>query len=215
VEGISEPPRSQAQQLGKLIMLYDDNRFPSTVPPTSPSPRTCALEAYGWHVQKVADGNDVEAINAAITAAKAETGKPSIIAVRTHIGCGSPNKQDKAAAHGAPLGADEVKLTKEACDWPLDRSSSCRRREAFSRGGQRGQAHAVARARLPGGRRRRAASWDDAWAQPPAGWDADLPSSPEDGRRGHALGAARPSSPGAHLPTLIGGSADLAPSTTR
>ena len=124
MEGISSEAASFAghQQLGKLILLYDDNHI--TIDGSTDLAFTedvCKrFEAYGWHVQKVADGNDVEAIDAAITAAKAETGKPSIIAVRTHIGCGSPNKQDKAAAHGAPLGADEVKLTKEACDWPLD-----------------------------------------------------------------------------------------------
>ena len=71
-------------------------------------------------MQRVADGNDVAAIDAAIAAAKAETGRPSLIAVRTHIGWGSPHKQDTAGAHGAPLGADEVKLTKEACGWPLE-----------------------------------------------------------------------------------------------
>ena len=124
MEGISSEAASLAghQQLGKLIVLYDDNHI------TIDGPTELAFtedvckrfEAYGWHVQRVADGDDVEAIDAAIAAAKAETGKPSLVAVRTHIGCGSPNKQDKAAAHGAPLGADEVKLTKEACEWPLD-----------------------------------------------------------------------------------------------
>ena len=124
MEGISSEAASFAghQKLGKLVVLYDDNHI--TIDGSTDLAFTedvCArFEAYHWHVQKVADGNDVEAIDAAIAAAKAETGKPSLIAVRTHIGCGSPNKQDTAGAHGAPLGEDEVKLTKEACGWPLE-----------------------------------------------------------------------------------------------
>jgi transketolase len=74
--------------------------------------------AYGWHTQRVADGNDVEAIAAAIEAARADD-RPSLIAVRTHIGFGSPNKQDSQKAHGAPLGPDEVRLTKEAYGWDV------------------------------------------------------------------------------------------------
>ena len=79
------------------------------------------FDAYGWHTQRVADGNDVEAITAAIEAARADD-RPSLIAVRTHIGFGSPNKQDSQKAHGAPLGVDEVRLTKEAYGWDPDRS---------------------------------------------------------------------------------------------
>ena len=77
--------------------------------------------AYGWHTQRVEDGNDVAAITAAIDAAEADD-RPSIIAVRTHIGYGSPNKQDTQKAHGAPLGPDEVRLTKEAYGWDPDRT---------------------------------------------------------------------------------------------
>ncbi len=79
------------------------------------------FDAYGWHTQRVADGNDVEAISAAIDAALADD-RPSLIAVRTHIGFGSPNKQDSQKAHGAPLGPDEVRLTKEAYGWDPDRT---------------------------------------------------------------------------------------------
>ena len=71
------------------------------------------FDAYGWHTLRVTDGNDLDAIEAAITAARADD-RPSIIAVRTHIGFGSPNKQDTQKAHGSPLGPDEVRLTKEA-----------------------------------------------------------------------------------------------------
>ena len=124
MEGITSEAASFAghQKLGKLIVLYDDNHItidgPTDITFTED---VCArFVAYAWHVQKVADGNDVEAIDAAIMAAKAETARPSLIAARTHIGCGSPNKQDTSGVHGAPLGADEVKLTKEACGWPLE-----------------------------------------------------------------------------------------------
>ena len=79
------------------------------------------FEAYGWHAQRVEDGNDVEAIAEAITAAR-EDDRPSLIAVRTHIGFGSPNRQDTQKAHGQPLGADEVRLVKESYGWDPDKS---------------------------------------------------------------------------------------------
>ena len=79
------------------------------------------FDAYGWHTQRVEDGNDLEAIEAAIEAARADD-RPSLIAVRTHIGYGSPNKQDTQKAHGAPLGPDEVRLTKEAYGWDPDKT---------------------------------------------------------------------------------------------
>ena len=79
------------------------------------------FDAYGWHTQRVADGNDLEAIEAAISAAEADE-RPSLIAVRTHIGYGSPNRQDTQKAHGQPLGPDEVRLTKEAYGWDPDRT---------------------------------------------------------------------------------------------
>src|SRR4029450_10518552 len=77
------------------------------------------FDAYGWHTQLVEDGNDIAAIEAAIATALADE-RPSLIAVRTHIGYGSPNKQDSQKAHGAPLGPDEVRLTKEAYGWDPD-----------------------------------------------------------------------------------------------
>ena len=225
MEGVSGEAASLAghQQLGKLIVLYDDNHI--TIDGTTDLAFTedvCArFAAYEWHVQKVADGNDVAAIDAALAAAKAETGRPSLIAVRTHIGWGSPHKQDSAGAHGAPLGADEVKLTKEACGWPLEPTFFVADdvKSFYEEVGRRGAAahaawrerHAAWSAADPG----RAASWDAAWSRTlPAGWDADLPVfSAEDGAvatraaSGKAINALAP-----HLPTLIGGSADLAPS---
>jgi transketolase len=225
MEGISGEAASFAghQKLGKLIALYDDNHI--TIDGSTDLAFTedvCArFAAYGWHVQRVADGDDVAAVDEALIAAKAELGRPSLVAVRTHIGCGSPNKQDSAKAHGAPLGADEVKLTKEACFWPVEPTFFVADdvRSFYEEAGRRGAAaqaawrerHAAWSAADP----TRAATWDSAWSRElPAGWDADLPVfKPEDGAvatraaSGQAINALAP-----HLPTLIGGSADLAPS---
>jgi transketolase len=98
------------------------------------------FEAYGWHVQQV-DGSDLQGIAEAITAAQNEHGKPSLIQVRTHIGHGSPNKQDTSDAHGAALGADEVKLTKQALGWPAEPSFLVPEevRERFRAAVQRGE----------------------------------------------------------------------------
>jgi len=225
MEGISSEAASFAghQKLGKLVVLYDDNHI--TIDGSTDLAFTedvCArFAAYGWHVQKLADGNDVEAIDKAIAAAKAETGKPSLIAVRTHIGFGSPHKQDSAGAHGAPLGPDEVKQTKEARAWPLEPAFLVGDdvKAFYEEAGRRGaQAHAAWRERYAtwsAADAARAAQWDAAWSgELPAGWDADLPVfDPADGAlatraaSGKTINALAP-----HLPTLIGGSADLAPS---
>jgi transketolase len=123
-EGISAEASSLAGhlRLGKLIALYDDNRIQLDGPTAWAFSEDVLrrYEAYGWHTLRVEDGNDVAAIDAAISAAEADD-RPSIIAVRTHIGFGSPNKQDSQKAHGAPLGPDEVRLTKEAYGWDPDR----------------------------------------------------------------------------------------------
>ena len=124
-EGITAEACSLAGhlKLGKLIALYDDNRIQLDGPTawTFTEDVVARFDAYGWHTQRVDDGNDVAAINAAIEAAKADD-RPSLIAVRTHIGFGSPNKQDTQKAHGAPLGPEEVRLTKEAYGWDPDRT---------------------------------------------------------------------------------------------
>jgi transketolase len=124
MEGISHEVASLAGhlKLGNLVALFDDNRI--TI--DGPTSLTCSddvaarFEAYEWHVQHVGDGNDLHAIDRALDTAKAEEARPSLIIVRTHIGFGSPNKQDTAAAHGAPLGGEEVRLAKERLSWPYD-----------------------------------------------------------------------------------------------
>ena len=125
MEGVSHEAASLAGTLalGKVILLYDDNLI-SLDGPTELSFTEDVLkrfEAYHWHVQIVEDGNDLEAIGKAIEAAKAVTDKPSMIAVRTVIGYGSP-KAGTNKAHGEPLGAEDVKKTKEKLNWPADKT---------------------------------------------------------------------------------------------
>ncbi len=123
MEGVQSEAASLAGHLGlgKLIVLYDDNRISidGSTDLAFTEDRGRRFEAYGWHVQTV-DGHDLEAVDTAISAAKLVTEEPSLIVARTHIGFGAPNKQDTAAAHGAPLGADEVKLAKQALGIPPD-----------------------------------------------------------------------------------------------
>ncbi|MCH7875373.1 MAG: transketolase [Gemmatimonadetes bacterium] len=126
MEGISHEAASFAghARLGKLIGFYDDNRITidGETALTYSDDVAQRFAAYGWHVEQVEDGNDLAALDSAIVAAKAEKGRPSLIIVRTHIGYGSPNKQDTAAAHGAPLGEEEVRLTKENLGWSASES---------------------------------------------------------------------------------------------
>ena len=124
MEGVASEAASLAGhlKLGKLIYLYDDNRISlaGATDLTFTEDRAKRFDAYGWHVQSIGDGNDLDAIDRAIQSAQRETGRPSIIFVRTHIGFGSPNKQDTFEAHGSPLGEEEVKLTKQNLGWPLE-----------------------------------------------------------------------------------------------
>jgi len=223
MEGVASEAASLAGhlRLDKLIYLYDDNRISieGSTDLTFTEDRGQRFEAYGWHVQHV-DGYDLEGIAAAIGAAQADP-RPSLIIARSHIGYGSPNKQDTASAHGAPLGEEELRLTKENLGWPTEPSflipdqALAHFREALERGRDweaewqaRFQAYAAG---YPG----LAEEWHKAMAgELPAGWDADLPAfEPDDGplatrvASSKALNAIAP-----YLPTLIGGSADLEPS---
>jgi len=226
MEGVSHEAASLAGhlKLGKLIGFYDDNHI-TIEGDTSLAYSDDAVkrfEGYGWQVQRVADGNDLEALDAAIRAAKAVTDRPSLIVVRTHIAWGSPNKQDTAEAHGAPLGADEVKLTKQNLGWPslepfyLPDEALAHWRRAGERGAlleadwtKRWHAYQTEHPALAAELERRRAG------RLPEGWDADLPSfTRKDGATatraasGKVLNAIAPK-----LPELVGGSADLAGST--
>ncbi|MGY4691301.1 transketolase [Salibacterium sp. K-3] len=124
MEGVSAEAASLAGhlQLGKMILLYDSNDISldgdlNRSFSENPAKR---FEAYGWHVQYIEDGEDMEAVEKAIKEAQAVTDKPSFIEVKTVIGFGAPNKSANAASHGAPLGEDEVKLAKEAYGWPFE-----------------------------------------------------------------------------------------------
>jgi transketolase len=122
MEGISHEAASYAGnlQLGKLIGFFDDNgiTIDGSTALTCSDDAAKRFEAYGWQVLHVADVNDLAAIDAAIAAAKADTQRPTLIITKTHIGFGSPNRQDTAKAHGEPLGKDEIALTKQAYGWP-------------------------------------------------------------------------------------------------
>jgi transketolase len=124
MEGVAAEAASLAGhlKLGKLIYLYDNNHISlaASTNITFTEDRAERFAAYGWHTQTIADGNNLAAIADALRTAKEETGRPSLILVRTHIGYGSPNKQDTFGVHGSPLGEEEVKLTKQNLGWPLE-----------------------------------------------------------------------------------------------
>jgi len=226
MEGIGYEAASLAGhlKLGKLIYLYDDNRI-CLAGATSLSfseERAGRFQALGWHTITVEDGNDLPAIDNAIQAAQGETDRPSIILVRTTIGYGSPNKQDSADAHGAPLGEEEVQLTKKNLGWPEDPpfyvpdEALNHSRQAVARGQKAEMEWNEKLADY-------AAEYPDLAAELqlvmrgelPEGWDAELPVFPPD-PKGVATRAASSqvlNAIGQNLPVLIGGSADLNPST--
>jgi transketolase len=223
-EGVSSEVSSLAghQQLGNLIMFYDDNHI-SIEDDTSVAFSEDVLkryEAYGWHTQRVESGEDVVALEAAVKAAQAETTRPSIIAVRTIIAWPAPNAQDTGKAHGSALGEDEVRATKEVLGFdpdvhfPMDDALLTHARQVVDRGRA---AHAEWQPRF------------DDWAQAnperkalfdrmltrtlPDGWAEALPTFPTEkpmatrAAAGKVLTALAPV-----LPELWGGSADLAES---
>ncbi len=209
--------------LGKLIFLYDDNQVTLDGDANMTFSEDIALRfaAMGWHVSRVADGTDVAAIDQALTAAKSVRDKPSLIAVRTIIGYGSPNKQGSSDAHGSPLGEDEVRLAKEALGWDPDAKfyipaeASQHFRSALDAGAAAEAEWKSAMKAWRSAYPELASEWDRAQArQFNEGWREALPSwtaGQELATRnagGDALNAlAR------HAPTMIGGDADLAGST--
>jgi len=225
MEGVTHEAASLAGhlKLGKLIYLYDDNHI-SIEGPTDlafTENRAARFEAYEWHVQQVEDGNDLKAIEKAITNAQKETERPSLIAVRTHIGYGSPNKQDKASAHGEPLGADEIKLTKENLRWPLDPAFHIpdealnHFRQAIEQGKESENQWKALFSSYKEAYPEEGAAWENLInGGLPDDWEKDIPVFEPDSKgiatrvaSGKVLNAVAP-----YLPNLIGGSADLAPS---
>jgi len=225
MEGISHEAASLAGHLGlgKLIYLYDDNHISieGSTDLAFTEKRTARFEAYGWHVQQVEDGNDLDAIEKAIVSAQKETQKPSLIAVRTHIGYGSPNKQDKPSAHGEPLGKEELKLTKQKLGWPLEPEFYVpdEALKVFRAAVERGKTEEARWISLLEGYRKAfpdPAKEMDRWMKGdlPEGWEKDIPGFPAD-PKGSATRAASGSVLNAlskRIRNLLGGSADLAPS---
>ncbi len=221
MEGVSHEACSLAGhlKLGKLIGFYDDNRITidGSTDLAFSDDTAKRFESYGWHVQRITDGNDLKAIDSAIAQAKRATDRPSLIIVRTHIAWGSPHKQDTAEAHGAPLGADEVKATKQNLGWPslepfyVPDEALEQWRSAKTRGTQleadwtkKWDAYRAAHADLAAELERRLAG------RLPAGWDAALPVfGPKDAQATRAASGKVLNAIAAKLPELIGGSADL------
>ena len=226
MEGVSSEAASLAGHLGldNLIYLYDSNLVSLEGPTEWAFTEDVGkrFEAYGWFVQSVSDGNDLAAVENALRTAEGEKGRPSLIIVRTHIGYGSPHKQDSYQAHGSPLGEEEVKLTKQNLGWPVEPAfyippqALAHFRKAIERGKQleeewqkRLQAYQRTYPQL-------AAEWDRyVYGEIPEGWQSKIPIfKPSDGSlatrqaSGQVLNAIASS-----LPTLVGGSADLNPST--
>ncbi|MEO7150985.1 MAG: transketolase [Burkholderiaceae bacterium] len=225
MEGVASEAASLAGhlELGKLICLYDDNSvtLSAGTDMTFSEDRAQRFAAYGWQTISVDDGNDLRAIGAALEAARAETTRPSLILVRTHLGYGSP-EQDSFKAHGSPLGVADVRKTKEKLGWPVEPAffvpapALAHFREALDRGAkaeaewnERMAAYAHAYPDLARELQQRLRG------ELPAGWDADIPVFPADakGMATRVAGGKVMNAIGPRLAALCGGSADLDPST--
>jgi transketolase len=226
MEGVTAEAASVAGhlQLGNIIYLYDDNHITIEGNTNLAFDEDVAqrFEAYGWHVQTLPDGNDLKALSAAIKNAQKETRRPSLIKVRTHIGYGSPNKADTADAHGSPLGEDEVKLVKENFGFDPNKYFEVPGevlnyyREAGKKGIRKEQdwneLYKTYKEKYP----ELAADYELAKSgKLPEGWKEKLPvfkAGEEKIATRKASGKVLNAIAGS-LPNLIGGSADLAPST--
>ncbi|CAB5144873.1 Transketolase (EC [Olavius algarvensis associated proteobacterium Delta 3] len=224
MEGVSGEAASLAGHLGlgRLVCIYDDNQISieGGTQITFTEDVAIRFQAYQWQVLRVSDGNDIDAIQNALKEAREESGRPSLIILRTHIAYGSPNKQDSADAHGAPLGPEEVCLTKKNLGCPEDEifcipdvlgdvRSACLAagKAAEKKWNALFAEYAAAYPEL-------ARQWERALRNiPEEGWESDLPDFSDKGplatraASGKVLNAIAPKYPG-----LIGGSADLAPS---
>ena len=231
MEGVASEAASYAGQLGlgNLIFLYDDNHITieGNTEITFREDVGKRFEAYGWHVQVLGEGsgNDLEAIDRAVKAAKAETGRPSLIKIRTHIGYGSPNKVDSAEAHGSALGVDEVRLVKEFFGFDPNQSFVVPKevaefyRSAGGKGARLEQDWNALFERYKLQYPELAAAYEMALKdQLPRDWEKKLPGfRVTDGKEGklstRVAGGKVLNSIAASLPGLIGGAADLSPST--
>ena len=224
MEGVSSEAASLAGhlQLGKIILMYDDNRISidGSTDLTFSEDRGARFEAYGWHVQRVADGNDVDLVDSAISNAKKDP-RPSLIICRTHIGFGLPKKQDSSKAHGEPPGEEELEGAKKNLGWPLQprffipddvlahfRKAIKRGKSLESEWQSKFVAYANKYPDLAEELKRRMKG------ELISGWEDTLPTFPTDAK-GMATRAASGkviNALAAKLPELIGGSADLTPS---
>ncbi len=226
MEGVSAEASSLAGhlKLNKLIVMWDDNQIALSTPTAAVWTEDTLMryQAYGWHTIRVENGMDADAVAAALEEARAQTARPTMISVRTVIGYGSPKRQGTSAAHGEPLGKDEVKATKENLGWPSDedflvpgdvlehfRSAVEQGADAEAQWNERFQAY---KAQYPDLAKTFELGFE---GKLPDGWDADLPrfdaGSPAQATRdsnGAALNAIAK-----HIPTMIGGDADLSSST--
>jgi len=227
MEGVSHEACSLAGhlKLGRLIGIYDDNRITidGKTDITFSDDTAQRFESYGWHVERVADGNDLGALDAALAAARRVADRPSLVIVRTHIAFGSPHKQDTPEAHGAPLGEDEVKLTKQRLGWPslepfhVPDEALAHWRLARERGARleaewtkKYDAYRRAHPELAAELERRLAG------RLAEGWDEGLPTfgpPPGDAQATRAASGKVLNAIAPKLPELVGGSADLASST--
>ena len=227
MEGASHEAASLAGHLGlgKLILIYDDNRITieGKTSLTFSEDVGKRFEAYHWHVQDIGDkANDLDALADAFTIAREEETRPSLVIVRTHIGYGSPNRQDSAKAHGEPLGEDEVKLTKKGYGWPEDETFLVPEEALahMSRAVERGE-------KLEAEWSERFSAFKEAYPELavefqqalnstlPSGWDDNIPNfTSDDGPMATRVASGKVlTSFSDKIPWLLGGSADLAPST--
>ncbi|HET6638688.1 MAG TPA: transketolase [Gemmatimonadota bacterium] len=226
MEGVAQEASAIAgfYKLGRLIVLYDSNRVTLDGPLAQSTDEDTAAryEAYGWQVLEVEKGDtDLDAIDDAVAAARADTARPSLIVVHTTIGYGSPNKANTSKAHGSPLGEEEVVLTKGALGWPYPNRTfyvPAEVREHLDASARGREAHAQWKALhegWAGEHKELAEEWRLSWANElPRGWDADLPTWKAGDKlatrnaAGDTLRAIAKT-----VPWLIGGDADLAEST--
>ncbi len=226
MEGVSQEAASVAGHLGlsNLIWIYDNNRITiegHTALAFSDDVAARFL-SYHWNVLRVGDANDLELIDVAIRNAQKERERPSLIILDSHIAWGAPNKHDTSAAHGEPLGEEEIRLTKKAYGWPPDEHFLVPpevidyMRKALQRGDRWERQWNEGLTDFRRHYSALAAEWDMLQrGELPSGWDADIPRFPADpkGKATRDTGSAVENAIAKRVPWLIGGSADLAPST--